>query len=333
MTRIEQIWTELENDFSITSGFLFRRYSGTMQPDVFIALKVPEKIRCIAVSVNSSVTINLSSFASLRDIQLEIIPDPQRNDRYILLIKLLNVIHSDIFSILCEDLMTSLEHVIVEDRIINILLNRFEKWKSLFDRMGSVGLSDEEQRGLYAELYLLRKLLDSQIATSYNILNAWVGPDRQIRDFQNENWAIEVKCTSGNNHQRIHISSERQLDISNLGNLFLFHLSLDPRQNSGETLINIINEILPRLAIEVRSFNKFKAKLLEAGYFESNAYLYEHTGYAIRNELFYHVHGSFPRIEEDEIRAGVGDVKYSIIVSQCSDFIRSEQEVFQTLIF
>jgi hypothetical protein len=65
-----------------------------------------------------------------------------------------------------------------------------------------------------------------------------------------------------------------------------------------------------------------KSKLLEGGYFKDHKNLYE-TGYALRQEAFYKVEGDFPRIEERDIRNGIGDVKYSIILSQCSSFVLS----------
>ena len=70
---------------------------------------------------------------------------------------------------------------------------------------------------------------------------------------------------------------------------------------------------------------------MEVGYFEKHKPLYDSTGYFIRQDLFYKVEKEFPRIEESDIRKGVGDVKYTIIVSQCSKFIKTELEVIQEL--
>lgn len=331
--RIEQIWNELENDHSVTSGFLFRRYSGVVQPNIFVALKVPEKIRCIAASVSDSIIVDISSFSNLRDIQAEVIRDPQNPGSNILLFKLLNNVHSDVFSILCEDLMLSIGNPTDQKELVKNLLNRFYRWKSLFDKINAPGLTREEQHGLFAELYLLRKLLLSQISTSSNIIPAWVGPDKQIKDFQIGSVAIEVKCTTGNNHQRIHINGERQLDTSNLERLFLFHLSVEIRQENGESLVALVNSIQILLSSEFITLSQFRSKLLEVGYFEHHANLYEHTGYVIRNESFYNVSYNFPRIEERDLRPGIGDVKYSIITSQCYDFMLAESEVLNELRF
>lgn len=332
MMKINQIWEELEDDKSFSSGLLYRRYSAAVLPDVFIALKVPEKFRCIAASISDSLSINIADFSNLRDISIELIPDDKNSGKNILLFKLLNSQHRDIFSVLCEDLMASISIITSETQLVRELLNRFEKWKSLFDQAASQGLIHEEQRGLFGELFFLRKLLHLN-SDFIGILNSWLGPEKQIRDFQAATWSVEIKTTHGNNHQKVHISSERQLDTSNLVNLFLFHLSLEIRRQSGETLNQLIRSISEILSTDFSAQNKFQNKLLLAGYFDQHTHLYEDTGYFVRQETFYKVEKDFPRIEEKDIRNGVGDVKYSIIISQCSNFLQSESAVFETLTF
>ena len=332
MMKTNQIWEELENDLSFSHGLLLRRYSGSVLPDVFIAIKAPEKLRCIAASISSSINLNLSSFSNLKDISVELIPDEQKPEKNILLIKLLENQHKDIFSVLCEDLITGISSITDERMLVKELLKRLEQWKSLFERVTSNGLSPEEQRGLFGELYFLRKFLQNN-SDFLKIVISWVGCERQVRDFQSGLWSVEVKTSSGNNHQKVHISSERQLDTTSVENLFLYHLSLEPRQNAGETLNDIVNSILEILQPDQSAYNRFKNKLLAGGYFERHESIYEETGYSIRQEQFYKVHNDFPRIEEKDIRNGVGDVKYTIMLLQCSSFSIPEQQVFQTIHF
>ncbi len=329
MTRINQIWEQLENDESFSHGLLFRRYSGSVLPDVFVATQNPEKFRCIAASINNPV--DLTTFSNLKDINVELIPDENTPEKSVLLFKLLNNQHRDIFSVLCEDLIASISNLTDETQLVKELLNRFGKWKSLFDKAASQECSPEEQRGLFGELFFIRKLL--QNSTNFlNIINSWVGCEKAVRDFQSGTWSVEVKTTSGNNHQKIHISSERQLDTSNLENLFLYHLSLEARHQSGETLNEIVDSILEILGSDFTALNRFKSKLLTGGFFDHHRQFYESIGYFIRDEAFYRVENDFPKIEEKDVRNGVGDVKYSIIVSGCSSFLVPEQEVFQTLV-
>jgi len=326
MTKINQIWEELENDKSFSHGLLLRRYSGAVLPDVYVAMQHPEKLLCICVSISDTIEINISAFSNLQEIQVDFFPSPTQTRKNSLVSKLLNFQHKDIFTVLCEDLITSIAKETNERKLVKEILNRFEKWKSLFNKIGLQGLTPEEQRGLFGELYFLRKYLLFN-SNFLEVVNTWIGTERQVRDFQSGTWALEVKTTHGNNHQKVHISSERQLDITNLNDLFLYHLSLEQMQNSGETLNDIVDSIIAILQNDTLALNKYKAKIYEVGYFDLQRNLYETVGYHIRQDVFYKVEHDFPRIQESEIRIGVGDVKYSIILSQCTTFIIDENEV------
>lgn len=330
MMKIKQIWEELENDKSFTKGLLIRRYSGAVLPDVFIALHQPEKLLCVAASVSADIDINISSFSNLQEIQVDVFPDANNRGKNMLLFKLINNQHKDIFAVLCEDLISSISGETNEKQLVRTVLNRFEKWKSLFNKFALQGLSPEEQRGLFGELFFLRKFL-SHNSNFQNVLNTWVGTSMEIRDFQFNDWALEVKTTIGNNHQKVHISSERQLDITHLDSLYLYHLSLEKAQEGGESLPQIINSIIEILQSDIISINRFKAKLYEVGYFDQQEDLYAAVGYHVRQDNFYKVEGEFPRLQENELRNGVGDVKYSIILSQCQQYIQSEIQILENL--
>lgn len=157
--KINQIWDELADDTSFAKGLLLRRFSGSVLPDVFVAIQQPEKQLCIASSISESIDVNISQFDNLQEIQIELIPDPNKQEKRILIFKLTNNQHRDIFSVLCEDLIANIATETNEKQLVKTLLNRFEKWKSLFTKIASEGLSPEEQRGLFGELYFIRKFL------------------------------------------------------------------------------------------------------------------------------------------------------------------------------
>jgi hypothetical protein len=286
---------------------------------------------CVYVAISKTTDVNISNFSNLQEIQVDLFASPNESDKNILIFKLLNFEHKDIFAVLCEDLIASIADETNEKKIIREVLNRFEKWKSLFNKIGLQGLKPEEQRGLFGELYFLRKFLQTN-SDFLAVVSTWTGTEKQIRDFQSGSWAVEVKTTHGNNHQKVHISSERQLDTTNLETLFLYHISLEQQQNSGETLNDIVDSVTDILRTETIALNKFKSKIYEVGYFDLRRNLYENIGYHIRQDEFYKVEKDFPRIEENDLRIGVGDVKYSIILSQCAPFSISESEVFDIVI-
>jgi len=330
MTRINAIWTELENDNSFSVRLLLRRYSPAVLQEAYIALRQPDKIRCIAIGLRNEIEINISDYSNLRDVRLEFMPNELDNSRKFLLVLLVNQQHEDVFGILCEDLMTNIANAPEEGLFIKALLNRLHKWKLLFEKVSLQGLLQEEQRGLYGELFFIRKWI-MYCPAIHKPVQAWLGPDLDIRDFQLSDWGIEVKTTHGNNHQKIHISNERQLDTGTLTALYLFHLSLESQQQNGETLNELVQSIIELLKDELAVQTQFRSKLIQAGYFAHHSILYENTGYQVRQAIWYLVKGDFPRIEEQDIRRGVGDVKYSIILSAHTKYIVNESSVFETI--
>lgn len=319
MTKIESIWDVLENETSNHSGLLYKRYSAEVLPDVFIGLKSPEKLRCIAFRISASFPFEENQWSKLKDIKIKTLPDERYKTKKFLLILLLNKQHKDIFSTLCEDLIFGVSEVTIEQILVEKLLERLAKWQSLFEKVGKQGLSDEAQRGLYGEIYFLRVFLNNASDKNY-CLKSWLGSEKSIQDFQYSNWAVEVKTTHGNNHQKIHITSERQLDDSIVEKIFLYHLSLDIRVGNGESLNSLIDDVSELLNDNTMASNLFKLKLLESGFYDIHRPLYEERGYTIRQENLYRVFGNFPRITENQIPIGVGDVRYSIVLSESEEW-------------
>jgi len=332
MERIKEIWTQLEANNSAVGGLFKLRYSENSKCNVFLGVKFPEKHRILILKMPFNIGKEFSFKYEFRGLKFEKIYDPDDTKFLLLNLVLVDKQFKDIFDTLVADVICA---IIYESNSIVILKNfsnRLIKWQSLFEKFKRQGLTPEEQRGLYGELFFMRKFLQTNFDFN-NIIISWVGSEKQIRDFQYGSWSVEVKTTHGNNHQKVQINSERQLDTTNLENLFLNHLSLEVRQQSGETLNQIVDSTIEILSSDFNAMNQYRNKLLEAGYFEQHRQLYTDIGYFIRQDIFYKVENDFPRIEEKDIREGVGDVKYSIVVSQCTLFIKTEQEIFQTLIF
>jgi hypothetical protein len=70
----------------------------------------------------------------------------------------------DIFATLCENLIQSVIKLNTEQKISRTVVNQLEKWKTLFEKNNSTGLTPAEQQGLYGELHFLQKFLAKQEA-------------------------------------------------------------------------------------------------------------------------------------------------------------------------
>jgi hypothetical protein len=328
---IKEIWSQQENDPKFISGIILRGFTGGILPNVFVALRSPGKYRCLAASVSNALAPDLTPYNGLRDLEVILEPHPREAGRNLLLFKLTNPDHNDIFGILCEDLINSARTITAEQMLVQVMLNRFENWNGLFKKAAGDWLKPESQRGLWGELHFLRLFLLHSEPDHFGRVSAWVGCEGQVRDFQAGLCAVEVKTTKGNNHQSVIINGDRQLDPTHLNNLFLFHISLEVLQDAGETLPALVDEIRLALSANAAALNRFNAKLLFGGYRDEDHEHYTETGYLIRAAEFYKVEGDFPRIQENELRPGIGDVQYSVMISSCQDYVVTSATVLNSL--
>lgn len=325
---ITALWDEVANQENC--GF-YKRLIPHINLVVYVTVQLPEKHYGIAISFDKCVNMDLSSFSNLRDLSITTSDDHTFKGKMTLYITLLQYYNADIFAVLCSDLINRISSEAEGAKVINIVINQLEKWQALFERIRTGGLSPIEQQGLYGELTFLHKFLLQNNNLS-KIVNSWVGMEKDIRDFQCDNWAVEVKTTAGNNHQKILVSSERQLDETLVEHLYLYHLSVEISNGNGENLNQKIHSIREILINNVFALYAFNQKLLDAGYLDAQSEIYRERCYLKRDENYYSVKADFPRIKENEIRDGVGDVKYSIILSHCDQYLITELQLFKTLL-
>ena len=329
-TRIEQIWSELESETTFSSGLLARRYSAELSPDIFAALRAPGKRRCLACRVDNASFPGDMTMVDFRDMQIEIFPELSHPEKSYLLVILTNNDLKDIYSVLCEDLIRSISKETDEIKVVAELLSRLEKWHALLEKAASPGLTGEAQRGLFGELHMLNKILH-QLPDRTACLQSWTGATGQPKDFQGTAWAVEVKTCLTGNHHKIQINGERQLDERGLDFLALYQIILERTKEDGTSLNKLVDGLSEHLKDDFTLLTRFRSLLADAGYFDHHRDLYDEQSYMIKQENCYEVKGEFPRIQPDEIRAGVGDLRYTINVVDCLPWNIPESELFNKI--
>jgi len=327
---ISEIWEILENEKAV--GLVKRLYASDVPIHIYGIFQYPERYCGVAFSFCNDIRIDISSFDNLRELKVMLLADTTFANARLLIIQLLHSESRDIFATLCENLIQSVIRMNSEQEIIRAVVNQLEKWKTLFEKSNSTGLTPAEQQGLFGELHFLQKLLSKTNTNPHDVLRTWIGTDSTLRDFQGNNWALEVKTTSTNNPQKITINGERQLDETLLENLFLFHFSVEVSNSNGVTLCQKVYAIRDVLKNDIPALSIFNTKLFEVGYLSKHEALYKDRFYQIRSENYYKIENNFPRIRENELRGGVSDVKYSIILAMCSEYLVSENQLLNTII-
>ena len=328
--KVLDIWSILKTSKQV--GMVKRLYSADSMINVYCVYQYPEESYGIALSFPKTIKFNLKPFASVSEPTIEIYEDSSFANCMLLCAKIKNSEKINEFSYLCENVIQTILREKTIEGAVKTFGNTLLRWKNLFECTQGIGLSKEEQTGLYGELRFLKKCLNVTSNSYYQIIQNYVGTNRSLRDFQGKDWAVEVKTTTTNNPQALIINGERQLDDTMIDTLFLYHCSIEVSNQTGETLPEMIKHIRGLLKDDVASYSLFNAKLFEAGYLETNEQLYTVRHYQLRKESFFHVKDDFPRIRERELREGVGNVKYTINISSFEPYIVTEQEVLSKCI-
>jgi hypothetical protein len=325
-----QVWEELER---VTppgeSGRVKRRIKPEARCDLFVAITKPSNLRMMLMLVEEDSLDGVQELPTAQGVEARIARPGEDGADAALELVLTDPRSADIFTALATDIADSVAAEPDEPAAVAALVGRLRRWQRFLEESGPEGLGPEAQRGLYAELWLLRHHLIGAIGPRAAV-QGWTGPSRASHDFQLGGCALEVKGTAAKQHQVLRIMSERQLDETGVDALFLFHLSLDAHRDAGESL--------PALVDDLREFLRgtpaapvFEDRLFEAGFLDTHRHLYENPGYTVRESNFFRVAEGFPRIVEGDLLPGVGDVHYSVTVAECKHFLVNAETVIAEL--
>lgn len=319
MSDCADVWRDMEaTRYPVGTGFLTRRIQPDSNLDIFLGLEKPSGHRVLLLQLTGVVADTVRMTSSIRNIDVRVDRNAKASEATLEL-RLVDRAYQEIFSILVDDLIGVLVTSRTEASAVDAFTARFERWQQFFTRSGPAGLGEEAQRGLYGELwftrYFLMETLDSMSAVS-----AWTGYGRTAQDFQLPGVAVEVKTTTAKQPQHLSIASERQLDDTGVDGLFLFHLSLDVRRSKDRTLPLLVDTLREALEEHTVARGLFEESLLMAGFIDAHRERYDYTSYTVRQASVFHVRDDFPRLVEAKLPTGVGNVRYSVAVSECARF-------------
>lgn len=223
----------------------------------------------------------------------------------------------DIFSLFVENIIEEITNVSTENEAVTITSNVIQKWKKLFDKLSIKGLTIEQQKGLIGELLFLNDLIDSEINPDY-LLNCWTGPDYEDKDFTLGATCFEIKFTTSK-LPRIKITSERQLDSSNIDNLFLNNYSSENLKENGISLNSIVDIIREKISSNSATLKFFNERLESADYFDEDRENYN-SQYGVKSSSLYEVNDSFPKLTTDSLPQGVYNTSYYIENSAIEEY-------------
>ena len=331
MSDIVQIWEKLKGKRAV-SGYFQLRIRPEAACGLFLALRKPDGNLCFIVETAKESLSPELKFESSDGYTIDVGPAGKKHPNTLqIIIECKHPQFNDLFIALIEDVIDSVASKQSESQCVNELSARLFKWMRFMQRHGLEGLGDKQQQGLYGELFFLDSILIPTVGMSKGI-EGWVGPQGKNQDFQLDDASVEVKTTSSNSPDIVHISNIGQLDPVASPSLFLLHIAFDVRRGDQNTLPALIDAIRKKCAADgPRLQQAFEEQLMESGYLDTHASRYEHTQYTVKKLQFYKVGKGFPQLKEAELPTGICDVKYSLSLSACASFRIDESDVINSI--
>jgi len=324
---LSEVWARLEDEQRIGLGMgrMQRRIMPELRRDFFLGLELPSRNRMLILRTSPSSVAGHTKVPESRGLKVRIhhrATDPPTAE---LELVLTDQQHQDIFDLLIEDLVNAAEQQEEERKGVGKFLARLTDWQRLLMRLAPELMSKDIQQGLWGELWTLREVVSPAIGFSLG-LNAWHGPLEADQDFQFSNVAVEVKTNSSHTFDRLAISSELQLNATPNISLALIVLALNVRPNQGETLPEIVHDCRG-VAANAGCLQLLEDRLTLLGYKNDDEDSYSDVGYTVRSRLQFRVQDGFPRIVPEDLKPGVGEVRYSVSLAECAPFAMSEGEL------
>lgn len=181
---------------------------------------------------------------------------------------------------------------------------------------GRVGLSAEQEIGLYGELLLLESLMRS--GDPKQGVDAWAGPLSEEHDFVLDGFHVEVKTTSGERRKHV-IGNLQQLEPLREVPLWLLSIQITRSAGTGgRTLTQLVRDVR---ALAGESAVNLDSHLTAARWNDGDRELFT-TVWTLRSTpRSYRVDGTFPALTEDRLLQAVprasflSDVSYRVDVT------------------
>lgn len=183
-----------------------------------------------------------------------------------------------------------------------------KRWQTYWSANSSP-LSFEARLGLFAELFLLNRILIPKVGAL--AVETWRGPHGERHDFQASDWHIESKATTKST-PTFQIHGHDQLDPPPGKELLVFCLFASKESGAVDTIETEIESIRDKLRSDLPALNQFSESLLQSGYSEDQEILF----FTVRGADFYIVDSAFPNLGINELPLGVTRVDWEIDLSQ-----------------
>jgi len=323
MINYKKIWESINNESKNKplQTPIARRIPSTGFFDAFLATDFRKGIRLLYIKLDNDDKIFIENLPKFRGLEISLSVQSLGNFHNVVFLRFTQSIPNtnNIFELVISDLCDKIIQIHTKQYLNAVITKVLNEWKIFFEKKDNEILNLSTQKGLVGELHFLKNYLFLKYPFAESLFY-WTGSDKANHDFQIVNNAIEVKTTASKQHRKFIVSSEKQLDSTGLGHLYLSLFSINLHSNMPDrTLPALIREIYTQIQNDPIAIYQFQIKLAKYGYNEALAEKYT-VGFSIYEMRFFEVVEGFPRLLQRDLPDGVGDLKYSVVVAACTSF-------------
>ena len=249
---------------------------------------------------------------ALHGISIGFMPDPVHVATGALVLRLNEPENAEVFHALCSDIVAHTSTARTEREAVVAVVQRAWRWHYLLRKGRDSRLSIEEQKGLMGELLFLERVLLDRFGAGPSV-DAWKGPLGAAKDFLLGTVAVEIKACRNSNGPVVSISSEHQLDETDLTALFLGVVDVrggDTGEGDAPTLTELVVHLEDRVRVDAPDIlHQFHMRLFAVGFRKEDQYTERWSAGDIQ---LHRVRDDFPRLIPRTVPSVVTQVRYHL---------------------
>ena len=241
-------------------------------------------------------------------------------DEWMLLLTLRDLSYQNTFMDLCLDLAGRAGSEPTEDAALKEFFRTLGQFDDLFAKRRSLGLSQEELRGLVAELWFALRVAAPKTNHS-EALQSWKGPFGAPQDFRLESGELfEVKAVHAQSSS-VRISSADQLDPVGEDHMTHTVITLEecaPNNTSGMSLSDLIHEFEAGLDTTSNPRDGLEDRLKELQVL--NTHRNYPQRFVVTGVRHFDVRDGFPRVVRASVPLGIDSLQYRLSLHAIAGF-------------
>lgn len=293
MSDLSDIWSLLETEKPTGDRLVARRAYPETATGLLLALDADGRAHILVplASADQPLDDRRSRGLSVRTLELEVQGGPETR-RYID-VTAVDVPGRDALDLIARDLRDRLhrgggEPTKAVAAVIGV-------WRRFWAAPTELGLTREQEVGLFAELWFLRFWLIPRVGPA-EAVRRWRGPFGSRHDFEWVGRSVEVKATTSSRGLVHRIHGVDQLQDPENGSLLLFSLRVREEGGAGNTIPILLDSCSEAIGPASDVLNTFEAAIAASGFSSASAPERDDLRFRVVEEHLYAVRDDFPRL-------------------------------------